>query len=214
MNSISVCGMKELDRKTIEDFGVPSLCLMENAGRIAAEVVLSSLRERMKPENNTTEVSVFCGTGNNGGDGFVAARYLKRQGLRVEIYIVGEESGIKGDAGINFKAAKNVGIEIKEARDSSELRSDMMLDAIFGVGLKGEMKGRAKTVINMINENTAPVISVDVPSGLDADTGEVACVAVKAEKTVTMHCAKKGFFLGKGPEYTGEIVVADIGLIG
>jgi len=190
--------MQEMDRRAIEEAGIPSSVLMENAGRYVAETAATGKK-----------VAIFCGTGNNGGDGFVAARYLKESGAEVSVYVVGKKARIKGDAKVNLE---KMGLEAKEIGVPVELDVDLIIDAIFGIGLKGEVKEPARAIIKDLNAKSIPVISVDVPSGLDADTGEALGEAIKATKTVTMQIAKNGFYRGEGPRYTGEVIVANIGI--
>ena len=207
MKVLSVREIEEKDRKAIEDEGIPSLTLMENAGRHVSEVVVEELRESSK-----SRVSVFCGTGNNGGDGFVVARYLAKQGIGVGVYIVGDKSRIKGDPEANLNILKEMGIKAEEIDSPVKTDTDLIIDAIFGIGLKGEVREPTKSIIADLNRCGAPIISVDVPSGLDADTGKILGEAIKAKKTVTMQFAKKGFYLKDGPEYTGEVRIVDIGI--
>lgn len=207
MKVLSVREMEELDRRAIEDEGIPSLTLMENAGRRVSETVVDMLDPLSEKR-----IAVFCGTGNNGGDGFVAARYLARQGIGVQVYIVGNRSRIKGDPAINLNILEEMGIGAKEIDSPVDTDADVIIDAIFGIGLKGEVKEPIKSIIADLNRYRAPIISVDVPSGLDADTGKVLGEAIKAKETVTMQFAKKGFYINNGPEYTGKVRIVDIGI--
>jgi NAD(P)H-hydrate epimerase len=209
VKSVSVVEMQELDRKTIEDIGIPSIALMENAGRCVAESVIDMLGGL-----SGKRIAVFCGTGNNGGDGFVAARYLKNHGISVDVYIAGEKSRIKNDPLANLKILEKLGVGIKEISSAKDIEADLVIDAIFGIGLKGEIKEPVRSIIADLNKRKRPLLSVDVPSGLNADNGEALGEAIKATRTVTMQFPKKGFYLNKGPEYTGEVIVADIGIIG
>ena len=207
MKVVSVSEMQEMDRKAIEGKGIPSITLMENAGRHVSEVAVEGLEDPSK-----SRVSVFCGTGNNGGDGFVAARYLARQGIGIQVYIVGDKSRIKGDPAINLNILKEIGVKVGEIGSPVKTDADLIIDAIFGIGLKGKVKEPIKSIIMDLNKQGVTIISVDVPSGLDADTGNVLGKAIKAKKTVTMQFAKKGFYLNNGPEYTGEVRIVDIGI--
>ena len=208
MKTVTVLEMQDLDRKTIEEVGIPSIVLMENAGRWVSEVAMDMLISLTRKK-----VAIFCGTGNNGGDGFVAARHLSSKGAEVDVRIVGRRSYIKNDPLINLKILDKMGISIKEIDSPLKVDSDIIIDAIFGIGLKGEVREPVKGIIASLNKETVPIIAVDVPSGLDGDTGEALGEAIRAKKTVTMQFPKKGFYLNKGPEYTGEVVVADIGMI-
>jgi NAD(P)H-hydrate epimerase len=197
-----------MDRKTIEDYGVPSLVLMENAGRHVSDIavgMLSSIPGK--------KVAVFCGTGNNGGGGFVSARHLIRQGFNVTIYIVGEISSVKNDPLVNLNILRKTKADIKQLSESIDTGADLIIDAVFGIGLKGEIKGLIRDIIMDLNLGKAPILAVDTPSGLDSDTGKALGTAIKAKKTVTMQFPKKGFYINDGPEHTGEVTVADIGII-
>ena len=207
MKTVSVKEMQELDRIAIEDKGVPSITLMENAGRAAGEIALTELKGI-----KNKEVAVFCGSGNNGGDGFVAARYLFNKGVNVSVYLIGRRLNLKNDPKLNAEALDDIGVEIREISVPISTDHGLIIDAIFGIGLKGEVKEPARSIISDLNKKSVTIISVDVPSGLDADTGEILGVAVKAGITVTMQFPKQGFYKNKGPEYTGKIMVVDIGI--
>ena len=207
--------MREIDRRAIEEFGVPSIVLMENAGQGASCVALDMLREKKKGE-----VVFVCGKGNNGGDGFVCARHLINKGVEAEIFLLGHPHELKGDAGINYKILKNIGSEIRTVESKDEIgelekvlnRARLIVDAIFGIGLSGEVREPYRKVINFINQSQRPVLSLDVPSGLDATEGKVLGVSVKAHKTVTFALPKTGFVKDEGPVYTGELIIVDISI--
>jgi len=200
--------MRELDCKAIEELGIPSIVLMENAGQSVSKAAMDMLAGA-----SGKRIAVFCGTGNNGGDGFVAARHLARQGAEVKAYILGKRSGVKNDPAINLEMLEKIGIKAEEISGPLDLGADLIIDAIFGIGLKGKVKEPARSIIADLNKKHVPILSIDVPSGLDADTGEVLGEAVKAKETVTMQFPKKGFYKNKGPEHVGELVVVDIGII-
>ncbi|MDP8229530.1 MAG: NAD(P)H-hydrate epimerase [Candidatus Gorgyraea atricola] len=207
MRRVSVKEMQEMDRKTIEEIGIASIVLMENAGRKVAEEV------------SAKRVAIFCGTGNNGGDGLVAARHLANKGAEVQVYIIGKISSIKNDPKINLDKLMKIGVAVEEIVPRSDLehqvfevRPQLLIDAIFGIGLKGEVREPARSIIADLNKRNIPILSIDVPSGLNADTGEVLGEAIRATKTVTMQFPKKGFYINKGPEHTGEVIVVDIGI--
>lgn len=199
--------MQELDRIAIEDRGVPSIALMENAGRAVSEIALAELKNI---KNKKT--AVFCGSGNNGGDGLVAARHLFNRGVDVSVYLIGRRSNLKNDPKINAEALDNIGVEIREISAPVSMDHGLIIDAIFGIGLKGEVKEPAMSIISDLNKRSIAIISVDAPSGLDADTGEILGIAVKAGITVTMQFPKQGFYKNKGPEYAGKIITVDIGI--
>ncbi len=192
--------------------GVSPLQLMENAGRAVAEYVSSRF-------SDASTVCVVCGTGNNGGDGFVAARHLARK-FRVRVIVVGSPKDIETEeARRNYEAIASMPLSIELLQYRGEgvdyaksLLSgcDVIVDAILGVGVRGAVREPARSMIIAINEHPAPKVAVDVPSGIDADTGAVLGAAVKASATVTFHAIKKGMLTAK--EFCGEIIVADIGV--
>jgi len=206
--------VREIDRKAIEEYEIPGIILMENAGRNVAEEVL-----KMLPGTDSTRVAVFCGKGNNGGDGFVIARHLYNKGVGVSVYLTTEVSSVlsDGDSSTNLKILLNMNLEIKELQEGQigkigEVLHDysVIVDAIFGTGLRGEVREPVRTLIAKINEADVPVISVDIPSGLSCDDGAVLGAAVKATKTVTFVAAKTGFSQKCGKEHTGELIVSNI----
>ena len=207
--------MQALDRYTIEDFGLPGLILMENAGRGTAEIILN----RFAPEARR-EVLVVSGPGNNGGDGFVVARHLHQRGVPVKVISLAPEEKFKGDAAVNFKAAQRLGLIkgfILEEEDLPLLQEGLktcglVVDAIFGTGLGREVKGRFAAAIELINASSKPVVAVDIPSGLSADTGRPLGVAVKATLTATMALPKVGQVIYPGRTFVGELEVVDISM--
>ena len=206
--------IREIDRKAIEEYEIPGIILMENAGRNVVEEILKIL-----PEPDKAKVVIFCGKGNNGGDGFVIARHLYNKGVNVSVYLLSRISNVlaDGDASTNLKILLNMNLKIKELEevDIEEIGKklqgcNIIVDAIFGTGLSGEVREPARSLIMKINETNIPVVSVDIPSGLDCNEGVVLGAAVKATKTVTFVAAKAGFFKECGREYTGELIVSDI----
>lgn len=203
---------KELDLKAQEAFGMPVLLLMENAGRAVAEETIKALKGRGK-------VAVLCGKGNNGGDGFAACRHLLTGGIKPEIFLAGKTSEVYKDAKINLDILKKLKQQIFEI-DENNLnfviervsKADLIIDALLGVGLQGQVRGIYRDLVNVINSFHAYVLSVDIPSGLDADTGEVLGCCVKADRTVTFVAKKRAMAAGKGAKYCGRIAVKDIGL--
>jgi NAD(P)H-hydrate epimerase len=198
-----------IERETEEKFGISPLILMENAGRESFYV----LKREIKNIKNKKFI-IFCGKGNNGGDGFVIGRYLFNFGASVNIYYFGKPEEFTEISKKNFQILNKIGVDISsihELKLNKFENSDIIIDAILGVGIKGEVKGEIKEVIELINKNKKMVVSVDIPSGLDADNGEIHGVCVKADLTISMGFLKKGFFIGKGPEYSGKIKVVDIG---
>lgn len=218
MKLVSSEQMRNIDKKTIEGAKIPGLELMEKAGRGSAEVALKMLGKNAQDK----KVVIFCGRGNNGGDGFVVGRYLFEWGAEVIFYLLGEKEKIMGDAEINLKKALEMGLPIKEVLSIDDLpkkiEADLIVDAIFGTGFKGEIIGLDAEAINSINGsrvqrfNGLEVLSIDVPSGLNADTGEISNVCVKADRTATMGLPKIGHFFHPGKDYSGEVTVIDIGV--
>jgi NAD(P)H-hydrate epimerase len=191
-------------------FGVSRLQLMENAGKSIAD----QIKNRFKTPK--TRVAVFCGLGGNGGDGFVAARHLLNHGFQVEIMLAGKSAEITDkEAKTNWNALQQLkgNLTIHEVYDSSlipDLKADVIVDALLGIGMKGAPRPPIRQLITEINKTKSFVLAVDVPTGINSDSGEVLEEAVKANLTVTFHKLKSG--LEKAKKYTGEVVVADIGL--
>ena len=204
--------MRDFDRRAEQEFGVPSIVLMENAGRRVFEAVcgmLGSVRGK--------RVTVVAGAGNNGGDGFVAARHLRDAGAEVSVFLLGDPTSVKGDAKINLDMLLKTGFAVKSVRSASELEAPLthshtIVDAIFGTGLRGEVRGLPAEAIQAINASGRPVVAVDVPSGLDADTGRILGVCINADRTVTFALPKIGLLTYPGASCVGQLVVADIGI--
>ena len=216
MLKVTIDQMREIDRRTIEEYGIPSIVLMENAGRQAYEVAKKMLGKDLTKK----KAAVICGKGKNGGDGFVVARYLLNYGANIYVFLLGDVSSLAEETLINFQILKKCRIEIDEVKTSNEIKgienalksADLVIDAILGIGVRGEVKSPLKDVIEIINSSGKHVMSIDIPSGLDGDTGDVLGVCVKATATVTMGAVKNGFFLKDGPSHVGELTVADIGI--
>ncbi len=199
----------KIERETEEKFGISTLILMENAGRESFYVLRREIRDI-----KNKKFLIFCGKGNNGGDGFVIARYLFNYGVPLSVYYFGSPEEFTEISFKNYKILNNLGVDTQNvfSLKLEEFKyNDIIIDAILGIGIKGEIKGEIKKVIELINKHKKFVVSVDIPSGLDADTGEIHNVCVKSDLTISMGFLKKGFFVGKGPEYTGKIKVVDIG---
>ena len=213
--------MQQMDKNTIESFGIPGRVLMENAGRGAIEM----LSEHFDLEG--ARVAVVAGRGNNGGDGFVIGRYLMEMGVSVSFFLLSTRDRVQGDAGANMdlvldllaEHALSQFIEIPD-KDALEavteilLDHDLFVDAIFGTGLNSDVRGIYRDVIELINDSDKPVFSVDIPSGINADTGAVCGVAIQADATATFAFAKAGHILYPGNFHTGDLEVVDIGIPG
>ena len=204
--------MRALDRHTIDVLGVPGDLLMESAGRAVVAAVLEVQRER--PSGPQRDVLVVCGTGNNGGDGLVAARHLHQRGISVRVALLGETSAVQGDAARNLERARTSGVEFVGSH--FELPSPgVIVDAIFGTGLSRAVEGEALEAIQRINTRRGAdlrVISVDLPSGLSADTGQVLGDAVQADLTVTIELPKLGLVFEPGRSHAGRICVSSVGI--
>ncbi|MCK4404260.1 MAG: NAD(P)H-hydrate dehydratase [candidate division Zixibacteria bacterium] len=211
MKLVTSSQMKNIDKKTIEGLGIPGLELMEKAGRGTAQVVRQMLAD---PENKA--VIIFCGRGNNGGDGFVVGRYLSQWGAQVEFFLTAKKNEVKGDAKTNLDKAVDLDLPIVEVLKKDEIpsriKADLIVDALFGTGFVGEIKGYMKDIIEKINSSKIPVLSVDIPSGLHADTGEFTGPCIKANRTVTMALPKIGHFFFPGKDKSGKVSVVDIGV--
>lgn len=204
--------MRRIDEDTIRNY-VPGLELMENAGK----GVVDELLRHFEPKK-TVPIVIVCGKGNNGGDGFVVSRLLKKKGYRVKTYLVGKPGDVKGDALVNLKKCGKTGIRIIQADDRGLdmlvldlTNAEVVVDALFGTGFEGKPRGVVREVIELINESPAAHVAVDIPSGVNASTGE-AEVAVEADLTVTMALPKVGQLLFPGKALTGDLVVHDIGV--
>jgi NAD(P)H-hydrate epimerase len=206
IKTFSTDQMKEIERRTVEEFGIPSLILMEHAGKAVANAAAGLA----KPFEGT--VAVICGPGNNGGDGFVAARHLYNRGYDVSVFLVKDETQIKaGDALANYNILKKMRIPCSKF-ESLPGDTSIIVDAMLGTGTKGEITGAYKNIIEAVNKTNIPVASVDIPSGIDADTGAVLGCAVKAAITVTFAGAKTGLVANAAKPYLGSLVIVDIGI--
>ena len=212
--------VRTVDSWAINTIGVPGVVLMENAGRSCAELIKEKLKDVAAPK-----VCIFCGTGNNGGDGYVIARHLLNSGFEVVVVICGNREKVKGDAKINLDILERLGrpIEQLNIRDDDvpaqvkafTADTDMLVDSLFGTGLGGQLSDEYKQLIESINACDCPILAVDIPSGLDCDSGSAIGglgAAIRASYTVTFVAVKKGFTSGSAAKYTGEIFVASIGV--
>ncbi|SMD13159.1 NAD(P)H-hydrate dehydratase [Sporomusa malonica] len=215
MRAATANEMREIDRSAIHDYGIPGAVLMENAGVAVVrqlEIIIEPISER--------KFCILAGKGNNGGDGYVIARHLVNQGGKVKVFLLGEKAAVSGDARINLDIIDRMGIDIIEItteRDWDKIKvaatfADCLVDALLGTGFRGEIDGEMALLIDIINDAGKLVVAVDIPSGVDADTGRVCGKAVQASHTVTFGLPKPGLFLYPGAEYAGELTVADIGI--
>ena len=207
---LSVSQMAAMDHNVIQELGLPGVCLMENAGRGAAEALLDEVDKR-----EAESVAILCGGGNNGGDGYVIARHLLNQGLDPKVFALAPAVKLKGDAATNRRVLENMGLAVVDLDDDSDLPDfrefDLIVDALLGTGLKGAAQGVYARMIGAVTDSMTPVIAIDIPSGVQGDSGKVEGPAIMAERTLTMACVKRGLLLPPGVDYTGEVDVIDIG---
>lgn len=203
MKVVTAKEMQDIDRKTIRDFGIPGHVLMERAG-LAVVSKIKELFERRK-------TIVLAGGGNNGGDGVVAARALFNSGWNVKVILLTKQNRLSPDCLSQFRIAKQMGvpIEFKTEITGGDLHSALVVDAMLGTGLNKDIKGAIAGIITFLNNSDSPVLSVDIPSGISSDTGQVMGAAVRAEYTVTFGLPKRGHLLYPGAEYTGRLFIID-----
>ena len=213
MRSVDASTMRDIDKKAQEFFGIPEILLMESAGREAALEILKAVKGRKG------KIAFFCGKGNNGGDGLVAARYCFLREIPLVVFLVGRKETLKNSARINFDIFSRYGNPIHEVGEGERLRKVLSetvpfilgVDALLGIGLTGEVQEPYRSAIEAINHLSCPVLAIDIPSGLCATTGRVLGCCVQADQTVTFGLPKKGFSLGEGPKKTGNVIVKNIG---
>jgi len=200
------------DIKAREAWGLSTLALMENAGGAVAE-------EAVKLAPGRKAIAIFCGKGNNGGDGFVASRHLLSKGFKPDIFLAGNISGVGNEAGINLgillKLKQRV-LEVDEhnlnlVRNKIQ-KYGLIIDALLGVGLTGEVRGIYRDLIGLINISKARILSIDIPSGLDATSGKILGCCINANETVTFLAKKRGMVAGRGAKYCGKVVVRGLGI--
>ena len=211
MKVVTAAEMRQIDQDTIEGIGIPGIVLMETAGSAIVRAI-----EQHYPTCH--RIGIFVGKGNNGGDGIVIARQLVHAGHDVNLFLVSPQESFTGEACTNLQIAKNLGLWIKEVLTDAELKSDadianceLLIDAIFGTGLRGAVRDPIASVINTINSLRTPILSVDLPSGLDANTGHPLGTCVQADRTVTIGLPKRGLLVHPGAEFAGKLEVVDIG---
>ena len=215
MKIVSAQEMRDMDRRASTEFYIPSIVLMENAGLRVVEAVQTALAGIKLPR-----VVVIAGKGNNGGDGFVVSRHLINSGFQVDTFLLGDPSKLTPDAALNFRILQSISDRVFVVLGTDELQGllasllgcDLVVDAIYGIGFHGEMPSLESEVVKMVNQSGKPVVAVDIPSGVEADTGKVRGEAIRATWTVTMALPKKAFFLEPGRSYTGMLTVGDISI--
>ncbi len=207
--------MRKLDRKAIEEFGIPGLILMENAARGTVGAMFRHFPGLLK-----MKVGILAGRGNNGGDAFAVARYLLNRGISCHVYLLAAREEVRGDAAANLEVLIRMGGVVSEILNLQEWEShkekiathDLLVDGILGTGLKGEVQGFFQAIIEFVNSLGTPIVAIDIPSGLDADNGRVLGVCIRASLTVTFGLFKRGLLVLPGIQYCGKTVLVDISL--
>ncbi len=215
MRVLNTQQMREADRRTIDEIGIPSIVLMENAGRQVVAAMETAFEDLA-----SLRVAVLCGRGSNGGDGLVVARALLEDHVDAGVYLFGEAASVRGDARVNLDVLAHLGADIVEVADAAAwelhgtdvLGADLIVDAVFGTGLNGPVAGLIETVIADVNASSRPVVAVDLPSGLSADTPGVSGPAMQATMTVTLASPKLSLVLPPAEAYAGNLVIAPIGI--
>ena len=215
MRVLNTRQMRDADRRTIEEIGIPSIVLMENAGRQAVAAM-----EAAYDDLATSQVGVLCGRGNNGGDGFVVARTLVQRGVDVGVFLLGSVSEISGDARINLEVLGRIGLTVVEITTAQEWElhfteiseCDLVVDAILGTGFRGQLSGLLETVVADVNALGVPIVSIDLPTGVSADTHVVDGTAIEASMTVTLGAPKIPLVFPPADSHGGDLVIADIGI--
>ncbi len=203
--------VRRVDQLAIEEYGISGLVLMENAGRGVADVLTQ--REPDGP------VVICCGTGNNAGDGFVIARHLDLRGIACRVLLWANPSELRGDTGVNFRILQRADVPIEvfaQRHDAARMEAALegtawIVDALLGTGAKGDPRPPLDRVIDQLNATELPILAVDLPSGLDCDTGVAGSPTIRAAETCTFVAMKAGFTLPRAKPYTGTVHVLDIG---
>ena len=205
MKIVTADEMRDIDRRTIKDYGIPGLVLMERAGLAVAS--------RVRALFPLKKVVVLCGGGNNGGDGLVAARDLYNSGVKVSVIMTTKKEALSSDCAVQYQIVKKMGIpaEFRNTLSGKDLHGSVVIDAVFGTGLARPVKGAIAGLFSFLNSADAPVVAVDMPSGISSDTGEILGEAVMADCTVTFGLPKMAHFLYPGAGHTGKLFIEDIG---
>ena len=223
MKVVTAAEMRNIDQNTIENIGIPGIVLMETASSQIVQRIVNYYP-------NAHRIGIFVGKGNNGGDGLVIARQLAHSGRDVSIFLVSSQDSFTEEAHINLEISKNLGLHIEEILTDTAFSDalgyktstkiflhnnitscDLIVDAIFGTGLRGDVRPHISNVINAINNLSIPTLAVDLPSGLDADTGNPLGTCIQADRTVTIGLPKRGLLVHPGAELSGKLDVVDIG---
>jgi len=204
--------IREFDRLAIHKYGIPGVVLMENAGRAVADQCLKLLPSQ-------ASVAILCGGGNNGGDGYVIARHLHLADLNVTLYRRVERCKVSGDADVHCRITERMGLQARSIQTAADIptlvpewsRADLLVDALLGTGFTGPLRSPIADIIRAVNGLALPVVAVDLPSGLDCDSGSPADPTIRAQVTVTFVAQKPGLLAPQAQAYLGQVVVAQIG---
>jgi NAD(P)H-hydrate epimerase len=215
MRVLNTQQMREADRRTIDEIGIPSIVLMENAGRQAVAAMEAAFEDLP-----TTHVAVVCGRGNNGGDGFVVARTLVQRGVETSVFLLGSVADVRGDARTNLEVLGRIGLTVVEITNAQEWelhfselsQCELIVDAILGTGFHGQLSGLLETVVADLNGLGVPIVAIDLPTGVSADSPDVEGEAIEASMTVTLGAPKLPLVLPPADSHSGDLVIADIGI--
>ncbi|MEK6543930.1 MAG: NAD(P)H-hydrate epimerase [Elusimicrobiota bacterium] len=216
MKPVSVAAMQEIDARSEKAFGVSSLTLMENAGRAVAAQTQRFVEDRLKKTLKTAKLVVCCGRGNNGGDGIAAARALKTMGADIRVFCLAPgDKPLKKELVTQIEHTGKEGLTCEpadtDAIDTAIADCDLAIDAVLGTGAKGKPMGPAHHLIQKLARSKKPILALDNPSGIDADTGYHTGVFVEATVTVTLGLPKEGLLKPHAKRFVGELIVVDIG---
>lgn len=211
LQAFSTAEIRQVDHDAVEELGIPSLLLMENAAR--------GVCERIQQSGDWRSITILAGPGNNGGDGLAIARLLAARGIDAKVVLIRNGKDLSADAFHNYRFLQNCGIPVKEFAPDvlqelifSLSHQDLIVDAMLGTGTRGQLRSPFAQVVNQINHSGVKVLAVDIPTGFDCDTGLVTGLCVRADWTVTLVGLKTGFLLESAKEYTGTVWVSDIGI--
>ena len=215
MRVLNTQQMREADRRTIDEIGIPSIVLMENAGRQAVAAMEAAFEDLP-----STHVGVVCGRGNNGGDGFVVARTLVQRGIETSVFLLGSVADVRGEARTNLEVLGRIGLTVVEITNAQEWelhfseisQCELIVDAILGTGFLGQLSGLLETVVADLNGLGVPIVAIDLPTGVSADTPDVEGEAIEASMTVTLGAPKIPLVLPPADTHSGDLVIADIGI--
>jgi len=212
--------VREVDRRAVEELGIPGIVLMENAAVNAAALIRDTIQRRLGRSRAQATVAIVCGGGNNGGDGYAIARHLHNRGLSVQLFPAKAIESLQGDAAINASICANMDLSLTRVDDTALIDDaarawahvDLIVDAMLGTGFAGEVRDPLASIINTLDKLDTPIVAIDTPSGLDCQTGEPASTTIHARETITFVAHKIGFTNNAAQSHTGAIHVADIGV--